>query len=254
MPWLSSHTEYLQSAFAEFCRTGNPVELPGTNTRRMGYYRKLSFNVIYNALEQAYPITQQVLTDSEWTNLVDDFFANYNNRTPFLWQMPYGFYEYVAGNALPLKKGYPFLEELLYFEWLEIEVHTMEDVELPQGFVRNPAFDTGNPVVVNPEHRLVQLTYPLHIKGVEQAIKEPGNYYVLIYRHPESGNVKFLNLSVLSAFAFSLFAQKQLNIYEAVKEIENQFRLKNKLSVLKNVGQFLKELFELKAILGIIKN
>jgi hypothetical protein len=100
----------------------------------------------------------------------------------------------------------------------------------------------------------VQLTYPLHIKGVEQAIKEPGNYYVLIYRHPESGNVKFLNLSVLSAFAFSLFAQKQLNIYEAVKEIENQFRLKNKLSVLKNVGQFLKELFELKAILGIIKN
>ncbi|HKK09602.1 MAG TPA: putative DNA-binding domain-containing protein [Bacteroidales bacterium] len=253
MQWLSNHTEDLQSQFAEYCRTGKPVSLPGTNPQRMKHYRKLSFSVIYNALEQAYPITQQVLTDSEWTDLADGFYANHENTTPLLWQMPHGFYEYVANSGLQIKEDYPFLPELLYFEWLEIEVHTMEDIPYPEGFVKSSDFTTENAVAVNPEHRLVQLSYPLHLKAVEEAIKEPGNYYVLIYRHPESGNVKFMNLSVLFAFAFSLFAEKKLNIYEAAKEIENQFGLGEEKQVIKHLNSFLNEMSELEAVSGIIK-
>ncbi|MDZ7778080.1 MAG: DNA-binding domain-containing protein [Bacteroidales bacterium] len=106
MQWLSNHTKSLQDQFAEYCRTGQTVALPGTSAERMKHYRRLSFNVISNALEQAYPITLEVLTDDDWITLVDGFYANHKSSTPLLWQMPYEFYEYVENNDLPVKKSF----------------------------------------------------------------------------------------------------------------------------------------------------
>lgn len=253
MQWLSNHTEDLQSQFAEYCRTGNPVNLPGTSSQRMKHYRRLSFNVVSNALEQAYPITQQVLTDDEWLDLVDSFYSNHKSQTPLLWQMPYEFYEYIEDNDIALKGEYPFLPELLYFEWLEIEVHTMEDVPLPENFEAKATFNTGEKIVINPEYRLVQLTHPLHVMALEEAIKQPGTYYVLIYRDPDNGNVRFMNLSVLFAFAFDTLAQQPATIAALSQQVEKKFNLTEEQNVPQHLQAFIHEMVQQKAVLGSIK-
>lgn len=253
MKWLSDHTESLQNRFAEYCRTGQNVVIPGTSGERMKHYRRLSFNAVNNALEQAFPITLEFLTEQEWLDLVDSFFANHTSTTPLLWQMPFEFFSYVNDNDISLKETYPFLTELLYFEWLEIEVHTMEDVDLPEGTEAKEEVEDADFIVLNPEHRLVQMKYPLHLTALKKALQKPGTYYVFIYREPESGNVKFLDLSPLYAYAFSLLAEQPLTKETLIKECSEQFQLDQNGKLKKYLNEFIRDMVKHQAVSGFVR-
>jgi hypothetical protein len=65
-------------------------------------------------------------------------------------------------NPFPFKKQFPFLLELLQFEWLEIEVFMMEDADIPR-FV--PESTSKQKILVgNPEIKILGLQYPIHTK------------------------------------------------------------------------------------------
>jgi len=233
----------------QYCRTGSPATLPGTNGKGMKHYRRLSFNIFNNTLEQAYPITQEYLNDSEWMELVDGFFSGHDCQTPLLWQMPYEFYSYVEENDLEIKRKYSFLPDLLYFEWLEIEVHTMEDVDIVEEYIPDKKFDDTVPLI-NPEHRLVQLNYPLHLKPIKEAIQYPGQYFVLIFRDPDEGNVHFINLSVVFVFALEQLSQQDLTLKELAELISKQFGLEDTEEIEKHLKGFFEDLFNQQAVLG----
>ena len=249
MRTLNNYTEKLQHRLAEYCRTGSPNFLPGTNGKGMKHYRRLSFNIFNNTLEQAYPITYEYLDESEWTELVDGFFSGHDCQTPLLWQMPYEFYTYVEENDLKQKEKYPFLPELLYFEWLEIEVHTMEDIDIQAEYIPDKHFEDTIPLV-NPEHRLVQLNYPLHLKPIKEAIQHPGQYFVLIFRDPDEGNVHFINLSVVFVFALEQLSQQDLTINELTEMISEQFGVEDTGEIKKHLEGFFEHLFDQQAVLG----
>ena len=253
MKWLSEHTESLQNRFAEYCRTGQNVTIPGTSGERMKHYRRLSFNAVNSALEQAFPITLEFLSESEWLDLVDGFFANHTSTTPLLWKMPFEFFNYVEDNDLSLKSKYPFLTELIYFEWLEIEVHTMEDIPLPEGTKSKEEPKDTDAIVLNPEHRLVQMQYPLHLTALQAALEKPGTYYVFIYREPESGNVKFLDLSPLYAFAFSLLAEQPLSKKTLINKISEQFQLSQTGKLKKYLDEFMRDMVKQHAVRGYLQ-
>lgn len=204
-PDSGNNFQTLQRSFAHFCRTNIPVELPGiTSPERMQTYRNLVFSSVCSALEKAYPIAKAALGNNNWDLLVQEFFTNYPCKSPEFWKMPQGLCEYVQQSPGTLK-DFPWLSDLLEFEWIEIEVYMMEDMVVPE------ATAVGDPMelapIITPEHRLQQFQYPVfRLKPAELEDKntlksQKGSYFILTFRHPKTLQVRFLELSPLFILA-----------------------------------------------------
>ena len=124
---LTPDTIEIQNKLASYCRTGEEVEIPGVSQNRLRHYRRLVKNVIHNTMKQAFPITHKLLERAEWEEMVDRFFIEHDAQTPKVWELPKEFYEYVKRSGYAKKYDRPYLDDLLYLEWIEIEVHSMPD-------------------------------------------------------------------------------------------------------------------------------
>jgi uncharacterized protein len=197
---LKEDTHQQQSALADYCRTGVvPENLTNVRKENLHHYRRLVFNIASDILESAYPITHSYLDVEVWNDLIKKYFSEHKCQTAQVWKMPLEFYDYCLQNHIAEKLNVCCLHDLLYFEWLELEVHTMEDITYPLSKEKGRWLD--DIIVVNPEHKLVNLSYPVHTtapNNINEGLK--GNYFLLIYRERISGNVQFIDLSVLYTF------------------------------------------------------
>ncbi|ANW94903.1 hypothetical protein AXE80_00720 [Wenyingzhuangia fucanilytica] len=186
---LLAKTHQHQSSLATYCRTGDLVDIKGAVQKNLTHYRRLVFNNVLDTLETAYPVAKNLLGDDHWENIVNCFFSTYNIQSPQIWRMPEEFKNYLIKQEDELLKTYPFLENLLEFEWLEVEIFMMPDVpyEKPKdGFY-----------VLNPEIDILMLSYPVHIKSPHLITEEDrGSYFVSLHRNPDTGSVQFTNLSI----------------------------------------------------------
>ena len=227
---LSSATLAAQRSLAWYCRSDDADGVDGADARRLDHYRKLARNVIADGLESAYPLTFAALDPRDWDGLVYRFFAEHDCRSAQVWQMPLEFLEYVqagaegaaagggdtsghaaggyadghvaGGGPLPaedLRAKYPFLLELLAFEWTEVALYMMDDLPRVEG---RPVNDwTRDALVFHPEYRLLLFAYPVHLRRPETLSSEnKGQYAVLAFRDPDTGEVQFLDLSLLYAW------------------------------------------------------
>jgi uncharacterized protein len=200
MSLLDQYTAAQQSKLAEYCRSGQvPDGLNGVRAENLHHYRRLVFNIASDILETAYPITHSYLDESIWNELVTEYFTEHKCKTAQVWRMPLEFYEYCRDKKIAERLNKPFLDDLLHFEWLELEVHTMEDLQYPAS--KSEGDWMNGPLAINPEHRLLSFSYPVHTTSpVDLENAEKGNYYLLIYREKDSGNVQFIDLSVFYVF------------------------------------------------------
>jgi len=193
MQYNKSKTFALQTDLGLYCRTG--IDEPKTSIQENTFhYRRLVYNVIKDTLKNAFPITKKLIGKKRWKKAVAHFFENHKCKTPQVWKLPLEFYEYYSENALPFKKEFPFINELLHYEWLEIEIFMMEDLPVEN-------FDTEktshNQIIVpNPEIKVLALQYPVHIKKVKLITEEDkAQYFVTIHRDFHTKKVRFNNLS-----------------------------------------------------------
>ena len=242
---ISNETVILQKELANFCRTG--TDAPKTSIpAHVIRYKQLVSNTIQASLKNAYPLSRELVGKKRWKKMVTHFFQNHACQTAQIWLLPLEFYEYYKQTAFPFKKNYPCLPELLYFEWLKIDVFFMEDAPLP-------AFkDKGNlqkdVLVPNPEIKILALQYPIHTKKASAIIEQDkGQYFVSIHRDYVCKEVRFNDLSypfveILGAIheretrfsdLLTMYVSKGGNKKEASKTIKNfiLFALKNNLIV-----------------------
>lgn len=192
---LEKETLYNQQRLARFCRTGENTKLDGITPGRLKHYRRLVYNVFNNTLRQAFPIAKTVLEEEEWELLLNNFMQDQKIDDPRIWKMPESFYLFVKDNAWAEKLAKPWLSDLLLFEWTEIEIHTMADQKFP---LYEPEGEIMyDPLVINPEHKILQLQYPVHSAQAEELEQKKGKYFLIVFREPESGRVKFIHLSAL---------------------------------------------------------
>ncbi|GAB4315841.1 MAG: hypothetical protein Kow00127_07090 [Bacteroidales bacterium] len=193
-----TYTFRQQYDLAQYCRTG--VLNPGlqVNQRHVHHYNRLVRNVVFDALGSAFPLTLDLLDSDEWNSLVDQFWSSHKAATPQIWKLPDEFRKWVEQQQHPLTEKHPFLNELLYFEWLEIELYMMEDLNWPD---HTPADDLfNNHLVVNPEHKLIRLNWPVHLKNPNTiTTRDKKDWFVLIYREPDTGKVRFIDLAPMTA-------------------------------------------------------
>ncbi len=249
---LLPETYFYQGQLSDYCRSGELVDIKGANKDRLPQYRRLVFNVVKSNLENAFPICQKTVGEKIWSEIVFDFFKNHNCRSPYIWKMPLEFVDYARENDWDNKYEKPYLSDLLLFEWLEIELFTREDSKLPG--IQEEGHFFENDIVLNPALRLEQFSYPVHHFDVNKPLSGVGNYYILGFRHPESYEVKFMEISPLHVFILNRISSEGNISTHFWNEIESAFHLERSEEITRHVQYFLTEMRTFGVIAGFRKS
>lgn len=248
---LKEETKIIQSKLADYCRTGELALTGEVNQRHVKHYRRLVYNIIDDILESAFPILHEFAGDEMWNEMVHDFFSNHNCQTPQVWKVPGEFYDYAIEKDWKEKYQLPFLEDLFLFEWIELDLHTMKDEVFPE---YKTAGDWENDIILlNPEYRVLTTMYPVHTTSPSQITGQTaGQYFILIFRQPDSGSIQFLDISVLYALAIEKIEEGK-NLSIIVDELQTIFSFPDKKAALDHIITFLKDLQERGFVLGFKK-
>ena len=212
---LSDKTKSSQSALADYCKTGISTPIIGVIEDRLPHYRRLVFNVIFDVMSSAYPISR-VVFGHEWKSFLERFFADHKCQHYQVWQLPEELLIWVRNNDIEEKSRYPFLEELLTFEWLEILAYNESDK--PSTNHNKTGNWKVNNLVINPHHYLIRLEHPIHKMKAQESVNHKGDYFVLIYRDLEELNVRFIELSAFFALVLE-DAGSKLDLVSVAKNI-----------------------------------
>ncbi len=244
----STKTYQTQKKLTNWVRTGSNPKVPGTKMEGLKQYRRLFRNNINNTMEQAFPITFEVLNKEQWKQLIDDFFALHNAKTPHVWKLPFEFYRFVKKQGYSSKFNMPFLNDLLHFEWLEIEIFTMQDIR-PEPYKKTGDL-LNDRIECNNEFQLTQLKYPVHLFAAKESLKHSGDYYLLSYRMPETYEVKFIDFPVLHVLFFEKICNDRMSANEIIEEISDQNPSVDKEHLKQNIEEFIETMFSEKVFLG----
>ncbi len=248
---LKTETHKHQTSIAQYCRDGKEVEIEGTKNGRLPHYRRLVYNVVKDSLATTFPIANKFIDNEVWDQMVFNFFSEHKCKDPQVWRMPFEFSEFCESENYSEKYKLPVLNNLLNFEWLEVEIYMMEDIPYPN-FTESENWMKER-IAVNPEHKIIKLEYPVHIEKPYNAIKKKGDYFLLLYREKESGRVQFINLSVLFTFLIENIVLGEKTLEEIFNDILYVFGI-NDLELLRTEAfKFLKDLKERGFILGVLK-
>ena len=229
---LSEFTGECQRRLAEVCRAGFALGIPGVDRRKQRVYHELVFDVFADALARAYPITENALSSlksgyfrqNAWDMLIRKFVAEHRNDSPSLWGMPFGLYEYVRASGYGAKISAPWLEDLLHFEWTEIEVHMMPDGSTPE--CQKLGSLESDLLVLNPDFRVINLSFPVFRVKAAELNAFPGNYFLLCCRHRETFQVKFMEITPIHVTALEELSRKPMTLDELVERLSNRLNQK----------------------------
>jgi len=217
MQLTPNKTFALQTDLGLYCRTGR--DQPETSIQEHTFhYRRLVYNIIKDTMKTAFPIGRKLIGKKRWKKSVAHFFENHKCETPQIWKLPSEFCEFYEKNPFPFKKEFPFLKELLQYEWLEIDVFMMEDVPVEK--FKTTRLSKKDILIPNREIRILPLQYPVHIKKIKQITQEDKEqYFVSIHRDYYTKQVKFNDLSFALVEMLIRINEEETSIFD----LENLF-------------------------------
>jgi hypothetical protein len=209
-------TQQYQRMLASYTRTGIETKIPGSKEEGIARYRKMIYNVVNDSLATAYPLTKKLFTDDEWNASIQRFFSSHACQSPFLWRMPFEFLEFVKENEVELQYTYPFLNDLLLYEWVEVEVFMMEDSEISYSTKGSVISDA---LVLNPSCILQYFQYPVYSKAAANiTANDLAHYFLLTHRNSETNLVRFLEVAPMFARMIEFLDQKTQTIEALTKQ------------------------------------
>ncbi len=199
----------VQIRFAAHIRDPDKQPPPAdVEERRMAIYRELFFNNLSSLLAGTFPVMHELLTGSDWSRLVREFYRSGHNHTPFFPEIPRDFV-YWLNNENPFPEK-PYLPELAHYEWLElaVQIDTVPEPEHTPLPTDRQTWLHGSPKL-SPWVRLGSYHYPVHRirPGFEPEQSDQNGYFFLVYRdtRTETERVRFLALNPVSAWLYAQF-------------------------------------------------
>lgn len=246
----SSSTYIAQAGLASYCRDGVPRSLKGVREDNLPHYRRLIRNIFDDTLSTAYPITKQHLDNKEWAGLIDDFMGDFSPSSPQVWQMPRELWEYVSDSGHYLAVRYLFLTDLMWFEWLEIELYMMKDIKVTSSHEGSLRQDK---LVLNPEHKIVGFEWPVFLKSPKK-IKDDdkSQYFLVMFRHPVNKSVRFIHVSPVLARLIELLSEYPKSFEELIADLSIDLKATISDEQKSHVEIFLSGLLEKGLLLGYV--
>jgi hypothetical protein len=183
-----------QQEFSAYLRDPEKHLAPAdVKPERMAMYRELFFNNIDNFLAVNFPVLRKILSDAQWRELAEDFFARHTCKTPYFSEIAEEFLDYLQTER-DNPSDPPFMLELAHYEWVEMAVSIMNE-ENPV----NPPF-SGDLSAVN--LYLSPLAWPLAyrfpVHRISPDYQPPGPpeqpTFLIVYRDPKD-EVHFLEIT-----------------------------------------------------------
>jgi len=213
---LRESTIDLMRTLAQSVRDGTRIrENQGRSDSEL-LYGDLVKNGFSMCLARAFPIAKKQLSQvrsdsphysSAWDHLVGDFISQTCSPTPYLWQMPR---ELVTSPILiPFAHRYsvPWLEDLLSFEWTEIEVSMMSDEHCNKEAPRvEPRRYT-----LNPHHKIFYLRHPVFLVTVPEEWSRQGHFFVCCFRPARSNDARYIQLDPLLVSLIERWGRESLS-------------------------------------------
>lgn len=185
--------------------------------QKIEIYRNLVKNSFSDISANIYPVTYKLLSKN-WNSLLSDYIEKYPPSSPILNKAVEHFSEYLSFRKDILKK-YPFIVELVFYEWLEVEIYEKEG-----GKEKNKILS------LNPIHEICTFQYPIpsivelieNKRLLKKVCKQKTN--VIIYRDPKDFSVRFFELSS-SSLTFIELLKSGFPLEMAIYLLSNAFQI-----------------------------
>lgn len=203
----------VQRDFCAWLRQPDQHDLPmGVAPVRMSVYRELLFNNVCSFIDVAYPIACSLLPSALWQSMQQDFFAHGQCSSPLYADISLHFREYIEQVQHPALGDYPWLQELLHVEWMELYVD-MADVDWPSHVT-----DLADPAPSQARQQW-QLQVPVWILAYQWPVwrwrvgqslddVQPAPSAVLVWRDPQYA-LRIEPLNPIAAYVIDLLGADQ---------------------------------------------
>lgn len=250
---LELDTQKHQEDLASFVRRGEFDDVPPRMTPdRVFHYRRLVIKIVRDGLQRAYPLTHNLLPPKQWDKLVKQFFEEHACQSYQVWRMPGEFYDYVMAKELELKKKFPYLEELMEFEWTEMDLYCMEDTDIPKHKELDGNWEHAS-LLFNPYLSLKTFQYPVHRQNAKYINPDrKGRYFLLVYRTLADGKVHFLDVSAFHVFLVEQLFDGAQSLADVIPAASELFGLSDLEKLLNEGKNFLKSLYGKGCLLGVL--
>lgn len=207
------------------------------NNSAYNVYQKLVFNRYEEIVKSTFIEFCKYISKKELEKSIYAFLKNPPN-TPFVWQIANDYRKFVKKQKLFHNRKY--LYELLYFDWIEVEIYMKEYKK-----IKKPKFSWDNSYFLSPWSRIKKFKFDIINKEYEQKREN----FLIIYYDYKSDEVLFREIN---EFLYVLIKQsnKKYSILETLDFLckENEIDLQEAKMILEEP---LKELVLSKAIIKV---
>ncbi len=209
---------------------------------RFQTYRELVYQGMADVLTSICPVAHAILSEAEWRQIFWEFLRKAPPRSAILRQLPAEVSQFLRDNSYNLESRYPFLAELMEYEYLEVQVRFAPE---PQSVC------VSGILQINPAHVLRHYTWPVHYISEENCDPETlprGDYFLSLWRDPQTLEVRFMEVSSLVASLLEILGSGVVDGREALEQLSKTLEIQPSEEFL-NEGFALLENFRQKGIL-----
>jgi len=217
--------------------------------QRMDTYRELFFNNVSGFLSSNFPVLNKILTEAQWFELTQDFFAHHACESPYFSEIPEEFLAYLQ-NERNNSNDYPFMLELAHYEWVEMALSISKE-SLP-AFIESSDDLLQQPLKVSPLAWSLAYQYPVQKISPNFLPLEPPAQasYLIVYRNRDD-EVHFIQTTPVTFRLFQLLEENPtILVHECLQQIATEMNLTNLDNLIENGLEIIQNLVE-KGILFI---
>jgi hypothetical protein len=231
-----------QHEFAAYIRAPQTNPIPAdVQPERMAMYRQLFFNNIENFLAANFPVLRNILSDSQWFELTEDFFANHTSQSPYFSEIPEEFLAYLE-NEREGAGDFPFMLELAHYEWVEMALSIAKD-EISDQRLDNLLQAR---IKMSPLAWSLAYQYPVHKIAPsflpKQIAEQPT--FLVVYRNPND-EVNFIEITPITYRLLEIIEQCEgMQTEVALRQVAEEMKHPDPKMIMTGGLQILQELAE----------
>ncbi len=202
-------------------------------------------------------MSQTVISKRSWNALLKQFVKSYAAQSPIFREIPQQFLKYLASASHEHLKLPAFLPNLMHYEWVELFVSTMENLNDGSAISVNTINPNGDLLkqqpVFSPTLQLLSYDYPVHKISKLFRPKNRADTQLLVYRD-RAFAIKFIEINTITYELIALLQQKKLTGEQALTLIASNLNQASSDNIMRFGLQVLTDLKEQGVIVGVYTN